>query len=68
VPTTQTRETPSATVTPGRRTTCRYLRRSGDQCTAEVVDEQGEIMLCAKHLGRAMELVSAASARIRNGR
>lgn len=40
-----------------RRTTCRYLRRSGNLCTAEVVDEHGEVLLCAKHLARAMEMI-----------
>lgn len=37
---------------------CRYLGRRDMQCTAEVVDEQGEILLCTKHLGRAVELLN----------
>lgn len=41
---------------------CRYLRRNEQQCTAEVVDELGEILLCTKHLGRAMELLNRHSA------
>ncbi len=36
---------------------CRYLRRNEQQCTAEAADQVGEILLCTKHLGRAMELL-----------
>lgn len=38
---------------------CRYLRRSGEQCTAEALDASAsaEILLCAKHAGRVIELV-----------
>ena len=38
---------------------CRYLRRSGERCTAEAAaaDHYAEVLLCVKHLGRAMELV-----------
>jgi hypothetical protein len=39
-------------------TRCRYLGRRGIQCTAEVVDDQGEIMLCQHHLARAVELLA----------
>lgn len=35
-------------------TNCRYLRRSGDQCTAEAVDADTDVPLCSKHLGRVM--------------
>ena len=42
-----------------RRTTCRYLRRDNNQCTGEAVDPNGEILLCTKHLARALELVRA---------
>lgn len=42
-----------------RRITCRYLNRHGDQCTGEAVDAQGEILLCVRHLGLALELVRA---------
>lgn len=38
-------------------TRCRYLRRSHDQCTGEAADPNGEILLCPKHLARALELV-----------
>jgi hypothetical protein len=40
-----------------RMTRCRYLRRNDQQCTAEAVDETGEVLLCTKHLGRALELL-----------
>jgi hypothetical protein len=44
-------------------TRCRYLRRgTAGQCTAEVVDRNGETLLCTKHLGRAMELLNRAGA------
>lgn len=46
-----------------RKVTCRYTRRNNDQCTGEVVDEFGEILLCSKHLARAMELVRQRMAR-----
>lgn len=42
---------------------CRYLRRNDEQCTAEAVDPVGEVLLCTKHLGRAMEMLKAAAAR-----
>lgn len=53
----------TTTEAPARRITCRYLRRSGDQCTAEVTDQNAEILLCAKHLARAIELVRAGMRR-----
>ena len=40
-----------------RLTRCRYLRRDANQCTAEAVDPDAEILLCTKHLARALELV-----------
>jgi hypothetical protein len=44
-------------------TRCRYLRRgTSGQCTAEAVDANGEIVLCTKHLSRAMELLNRAGA------
>lgn len=44
--------------TPRKRITrCRYLCKRGDQCTAEVADELGEILLCPMHLARALELM-----------
>jgi hypothetical protein len=44
------------------RTTCRYLSRTGDRCTGEVVDEVGEIQLCARHLAAAMEMLRRVGA------
>jgi hypothetical protein len=40
-----------------RRTICRYLGKRGEQCTAEAVDPDGELLLCAEHLGRALQLI-----------
>lgn len=45
---------------PERRVTCRYLRRSDEQCTGEVTDEHAEILLCQKHLARALALIRAS--------
>ncbi|MFI0484868.1 hypothetical protein [Actinomadura sp. 9N215] len=36
---------------------CRYLRRNEQQCTAEAADPVAELLLCTKHLARAMALV-----------
>lgn len=36
---------------------CRYLDRWADQCTAEAIDEHGEILLCTAHLARALEML-----------
>ncbi len=52
-----------ATDTPARKVTCRYLRRNDEQCTAEVTDPAAEILLCPKHLARAIELVRAGMRR-----
>lgn len=46
-------------------TQCRYLRRNAQQCTAEAVDPDADILLCSKHLARAMELYRSALARAR---
>lgn len=43
-----------------RRVTCRYLRRNGDQCTAEAVDPDHEFVVCIRHLALAMELLRQA--------
>ena len=41
-----------------RKTICRYLREgTKGQCTAEVVDANGEILLCITHLARTIELI-----------
>lgn len=38
---------------------CRYLRRSGERCSAEVADEHGDVLLCVKHLARAVAMAKA---------
>lgn len=43
--------------TPGRVVRCRYRRRNDEMCTAEVLDPLGEILICAKHAARVMELI-----------
>jgi len=40
--------------------TCRYLRRNDVQCTAEAVDPEADILLCTRHLARAMTLLRTA--------
>jgi hypothetical protein len=42
---------------PTRITRCHYMKSNGDLCTAQVVDDLGEILLCSKHLARAWELI-----------
>jgi hypothetical protein len=46
-----------ATPTHERRVSCRYLRRSGEQCTAECLDPEGDILICAKHAARTVVLI-----------
>ncbi|MCW2920005.1 MAG: hypothetical protein JWN52_8073 [Actinomycetia bacterium] len=36
---------------------CRYLGRGDNQCTGEVLDPAAEILLCRKHLARALQLI-----------
>lgn len=43
-----------------RKTTCRYLKSFGHQCTAEAVDPRGDILLCIRHLADAQQLIAAA--------
>lgn len=43
-------------------TQCRYMRRSGERCTAEVADEYGDVLLCVKHLARAVAMAKARTA------
>jgi hypothetical protein len=35
---------------------CRYLRRNDEQCTAEAVDPEADVLICVKHLARAVKL------------
>lgn len=37
-----------------RRVCCRYLRRSGEQCTGEATNPDGDVLLCTKHLARLL--------------
>lgn len=46
-------------------TQCRYLRRSGDQCTAEAVDPTADVLLCIKHMARVVEHARATYTRYR---
>lgn len=40
---------------------CRVLRRgTSGQCTGEAVDPNGELLICSRHLARAIELLRAA--------
>lgn len=41
-----------------RYVTCRYSDRHGNQCTGQAVDAEGELLLCEKHLARALELLA----------
>jgi hypothetical protein len=45
------------TITAPRLIRCRYLDIKDNRCTAEVVDEVGEILLCVHHLAKALELI-----------
>lgn len=42
---------------PERAIRCRYLRKSGEQCTAEVLDPNAPVLLCSKHTARLVEHV-----------
>jgi hypothetical protein len=44
---------------------CRYLRLSGAQCTAEAADPTADVVLCTKHLARAIEHARATYERFR---
>ena len=41
-------------------TQCRYLRRNGEQCTAEAMDSRpdAEILLCQKHAAKVMQMIN----------
>lgn len=39
---------------------CRYLGRGDNQCTGEVLDPDAEILLCQKHLARALTMIRRA--------
>lgn len=46
---------------------CRYRRQSGEMCTAEVLDPNADILICAKHAARVMALIKAARAALLAG-
>lgn len=37
---------------------CRYLRLNDTRCTGEAVDGGADVLLCTKHLGRALRLIN----------
>ena len=47
-------------------TQCRYLRRNGEQCTAEALDGSPDalIVLCMKHSSRVMQMIVDRKARL----
>ena len=45
---------------PERIVTCRFLSGRGNQCTAEAVDPDAELKICARHLAEAQRLIHAA--------
>lgn len=59
--------TTSTVATAERLTRCRYLRRNEAQCTAEAADPDAQILLCTKHLARAMALVTEHREAARRG-
>ena len=44
-----------------RLTRCRYQRRNNELCTGEAVDPDADILICQKHLARAVALVRHAA-------
>lgn len=50
---------------PERVIRCRYLRRSGEQCTGEAADPTAEVLLCIKHMARVVEHARATYNRYR---
>lgn len=47
---------------------CHYTKpHTGNQCTAEVVDEHAEIWLCQRHLAMALRLVKDRQAEAKKG-
>jgi hypothetical protein len=48
-----------------RIVTCRYLGKRDVQCTAEAVDPDGALLICAHHLGRALEMVKERTGSLR---
>jgi len=44
---------------PDPKAQCRFYSRYANRCTGEAVDPAGEILICQRHLGYAMELLQA---------
>jgi hypothetical protein len=44
---------------------CRYLRRSGEQCTGEAADPTADVLLCIKHMARVVEHTLATYERLK---
>jgi hypothetical protein len=42
------------TTTPAPIVRCRYLRLNDQQCTAEALDPDGDILVCSKHSTRVI--------------
>lgn len=36
---------------------CSIVRRSGDRCTAEALDPNGDVLICSKHAARVMQML-----------
>lgn len=36
---------------------CRMLNAKNDQCTAQALDEQGEVLICQRHAALVLELI-----------
>lgn len=47
--------------------TCRVLSGRGVQCTAEAVDPNAELKICARHLAEAQRLIHQAFQRASRG-
>lgn len=45
--------------------TCRVLNRNANQCTAEAVDPDAELLICVRHLAEAQRLILGAFAKAR---
>ena len=55
---TKGRHMSATTAEPERLARCRYLRRNDEQCTAEAIDPDADILICAKHAARVMRLIA----------
>lgn len=51
-------------VATSRAVRCRVLDKHSNPCTGEVVDPDGELLICPRHLAMAMRLLDQAKARV----